>query len=190
MPPPFPTPSEEGVRERDNVYTSPVIILGIDPGLATVGIGVIDAENAQEILNWEACIIQTEPGVKLEERLNIIAQDLNSILKDHQPDLAVVEKIFFATNAKTAIDVAQARGVILQTLAAASIPILEPTPLQLKSAITGDGKADKQQLQEMLARILNIDKAPQPDDASDALGLAIYGTFMSETVESGKWKVT
>ena len=154
-----------------------MITLGIDPGLATVGIGVISSTDDRNIADWEACIIETQPGNPLADRLHTIARDLQSIIEQHQPDLAVVEKIFFATNVQTAIDVAQARGVILQTLAAASIPVIEPTPLQLKSAITGDGKADKRQVQAMLARMLRIDRTPQPDDAADALALAIYGSI-------------
>jgi len=154
-----------------------MIILGIDPGLATVGIGIIEARDQQNIRAVDWCTIRTKPGVPAAQRLCEIAGNLRTIIAEHKPDLAVVEKIFFATNEKTAIDVAQARGVILQTVSAASIPVLEPTPLQLKSAITGDGKADKKQLQDMLARILHLDEAPQPDDAADALGLAVYGAL-------------
>lgn len=152
-------------------------ILGIDPGLATVGLGLIDAPSPQEwhALDW--LTITTEKGLPLAERLREIAADLSTFLDEAQPELAVVEKLFFATNALTAIDVAQARGTILMTLAGRQIPIIEPTPLQLKSAVTGDGKADKQQIQLMLCRMLHLDECPHPDDAADALALAVYGAL-------------
>ena len=147
-------------------------VLGIDPGFATVGIGVIESEPLT-VIDW--CTIETEKGLRLSERLATISDDLSQILKEYRPEIAVIEKIYFETNRKTAIDVAQARGVILLTVEQAGIPILEPTPLELKSAITGDGRADKRQMQDMLERILG--EKCSSDDAADALGLAVYGTL-------------
>ncbi len=156
-----------------------MIVLGIDPGLATVGLGLVDAPSPHTVHVKEWLTITTKPGLALTDRLKEIHTDLTDYLKQTRPDLAVVERLFFATNEKTAIDVAQARGCILLALAEAQIPILEPTPLQLKSAIAGDGKADKRQVQDMIMRMLSLTEVPKPDDAADALGLAVYGAVQS-----------
>jgi crossover junction endodeoxyribonuclease RuvC len=152
-----------------------MIILGIDPGLATVGIGIIEKLIAEKmrVLDW--CTIDTSKALTLPQRLLEISDDLAEILREHKPALAVIEKLYFETNRKTAIDVAQARGVILHTVEEAGIPIIEPTPLELKSAVTGDGHADKKQMIAMMERILG-EKCPS-DDAADALGLAVYGAL-------------
>lgn len=155
-------------------------ILGIDPGLATIGIGIIEATSPSDLTCIEWLTITTPAGLPLPERLLEIAKDLGELLKDIQPDLVVIEKLFFATNAKTAIDVAQARGVIVCTVAEAGIRIVEPTPLQMKLAVTGDGQADKLQVQTMLLHLLKLKEIPKPDDAADALGLAIYGALNRE----------
>lgn len=128
------------------------------------------------VVEW--LTISTAAGGSLDQRLAEIHGDLSDYLSHTKPELAVVEKLFFETNAKTAMDVAHARGVLLLTLAEHGIPLIEPTPLQLKSAITGDGKADKQQVQQMLVRTLNLASVPQPDDAADALALAVYGAVL------------
>lgn len=154
-------------------------IIGIDPGLATIGIGLIEAmsKNDIEVLDWFT--IETQAGEETPNRLTEIAKDLENLLEEHKPELAVVEKIFFAKNEKSAIDVAQARGVILQVLASRSITIIEPTPIQIKSVITGDGRADKKQIQDMLVLTLNLQEAPKPDDAADAIAMALYGAFVN-----------
>lgn len=157
-------------------------IVGIDPGLATIGIGVIEASSPSDLTCIEWLTIATPAGMPLADRLLEIAKDLEALLKDVQPDLAVVEKLFFATNEKTAIDVAQARGVIVCTVAKAAIPILEPTPLQMKLAVTGDGQADKLQVQTMLLHLLKLKEIPKPDDAADGLGLAIYGALETSSL--------
>lgn len=152
-------------------------ILGIDPGLATIGLGLIEAESAHRIRCLEWLIISTPAGESAALRMEEIHRDLKKFLKESRPALAVVERLFFKTNAKTAINVAQARGVILLTLAENQVPVIEPSPLQLKSAITGDGRADKRQMQDMLARMLELTEIPKPDDAADALALAVYGAL-------------
>lgn len=151
--------------------------IGIDPGLATVGIGTLLRKSNGEIVEPDWLTIRTKAGLPLAERVYEIAEDLQSFISTFQPDMAIVEKLFFATNERTAIDVAHARGVILSCLCAKGIPILEPTPLQLKHAITGDGRADKQQVQAMLPKLLPITEIPRPDDAADALALALYGSI-------------
>ncbi|MSR87403.1 crossover junction endodeoxyribonuclease RuvC [Candidatus Peribacteria bacterium] len=152
-------------------------IIGIDPGLARIGIGIVEAENVHRIHPVEWLTIETKAGIATPERLREIHDDLAALVKDIKPDLAVVERLFFETNVKTAMDVAQARGVILLTLGEHGIRTVEPTPLQLKSCITGDGKADKRQMQDMLMRILSLTNMPTPDDAADALALAVYGAL-------------
>ena len=154
-------------------------ILGIDPGFATIGLGLLDAPSPHELHAVEWPVITTKPGLSLPERLEEIHRDLTEYLRTTRPDLAVVERLFFETNVKTAMDVSQARGCILLALAQAGIPLLEPTPLQLKSAITGDGKADKRQVQDMIVRMLSLAEIPKPDDAADALALAVYGAVQS-----------
>lgn len=153
-------------------------ILGIDPGLATVGLGLIETTELQNYTALDWLTIETHASQPLPERLCELQSDLLEYLNEHKPDLVVIEQLYFATNQKTAIDVAQARGVLVATVAQNNLPIIDVTPMQLKSTITGDGGADKQQMQEMLKVLLKLDEVPQPDDAADALGLAVYGSIV------------
>ena len=155
-------------------------ILGIDPGLATVGIGLIERSHASALRLVDFCTIETPKGLPVPVRLQELAADLSTLLEEFRPDLAVVERLYFATNRKTAMDVSAARGVILLTLAGKGIEVLEPTPLQLKCAIAGDGKADKRQMRDMVLRTLHLSKetfAGRSDDVIDALALSLYGAF-------------
>ncbi len=152
-------------------------ILGIDPGLRTIGIGLIDRAKGRDPVAIEWLTIETEPGLPLAIRLKELAEDLKKFIDDAKPDLAVVEKLFFATNKRTAMDVSQARGVVVATLAGSGIEVMEATPLQLKMAIAGDGKADKKQMQSMVKRTLKLAEVPKPADAADALALALFGAF-------------
>ena len=155
-------------------------ILGIDPGLATTGLGLIEADERRQLTVLEWLTISTAAGLPLSDRLEEIRKDLLTYLQEHRPDLAVVERLFFSTNVKTAFDVAQVRGVILLTLAEQGIACLEPNPLTLKSCITGDGRADKRQMQDMLCLILDLKEIPKPDDAADALALAVFGAMQQQ----------
>lgn len=157
-------------------------ILGIDPGLATIGIGILTAESANDLKDPDWLTITTPAGLPLPDRLLEIEKDLSQLLADWKPELVVIEKLFFATNAKTAIDVAQARGVIVCTVAKAGIRIVEATPLQMKLAITGDGQADKLQVQTMLKLLLHLQEIPKPNDAADALALAAYGALQHSRI--------
>lgn len=154
-------------------------ILGIDPGLATIGLGLIESTGNQKVDAIEWLILETQPSSSFSERLDEIATDLQKYLEEAQPELVVIEKLYFSTNEKTALDVAHARGVILATVAAARIPIIEPTPPQLKSCIAGDGNADKKQMQKMVMMLYKLTEVPKPDDAADALALAAYGAFQN-----------
>ncbi|MDD4628392.1 MAG: crossover junction endodeoxyribonuclease RuvC [Candidatus Peribacteraceae bacterium] len=156
-------------------------ILGIDPGVATTGLGLVemDEKRALCVLDW--LTISTKPGPTLAERLCEIRNDLKEYIMKTKPDLAVVERLFFSKNEKTAFDVAHARGVVLLTLSENEIPFLEPNPMTLKSCITGDGRADKRQVQDMLLKILGLKEIPRPDDAADALALAVFGALNRTT---------
>ena len=151
-------------------------ILGIDPGLATIGLGVVETSSAHdiEVVEW---LTITTAGSNRADRLREIHHDLGAFLDECRPELGVVEKLFFAVNVRTWMAVAEARGVILLSLAERMIPIIEPTPLQLKSCITGDGQAEKDRVQDMLVRMLRLKEIPKPDDAADALALAAYGAL-------------
>lgn len=148
-------------------------ILGIDPGTATLGFGVIDVEKSNRVRVVKFGVIKTAPTSATGNRLNEIAQDLREIYETFKPDVCAVEEIFFGKNVSTAIHVAQARGVVLQTLSEAGYPIFEYNPGQIKLALTGDGKADKQQIQKMVTLILGLSSVPHPDDAADALAIAL-----------------
>lgn len=157
-------------------------IIGIDPGLATIGIGLVEAESSHSVQAIDWLTIQTPAGANMADRLKEISDDLTTLLQDSQPDLAVIEKLYFSVNEKTALDVAQARGVILAAVASQGIKILEPTPPELKSCITGDGSANKKQMQHMVQTIFNLEEIPTPDDAADALALAAFGAFQGKQV--------
>ena len=152
-------------------------ILGIDPGLATVGLGLEKVSGSREPTVVEWLTIETKSGSPMSDRLEEISRNLHDYLEETNPDLCVIEKLFFSTNVKTAMQVAQVRGVILLTVGKRQIPVLEPNPLTLKACITGDGHADKRQMQDMLCRILHLDELPKPDDAADALALAVFGAL-------------
>ncbi|HNW09115.1 MAG TPA: crossover junction endodeoxyribonuclease RuvC [bacterium] len=148
------------------------IILGIDPGLADTGYGIISEEKGKITL-LTCGSIKTPARVPLTKRLEIIARELKKIIKDYQPDKAGIEQLFFCNNAKTAIAVGQARGVALLIISQHKIPLFEYTPLQVKQAVTGYGQADKKQIQQMVKLILNLETVPKPDDAADAVAIAI-----------------
>ncbi len=147
-------------------------ILGIDPGTATVGWGVVEQSNG-ELRSIAYGHIATSPKDAPAIRLKEIASDLKKIIQTYSPDEAAVEKLFFFKNQKTIIDVAQARGAILLTLTKEIPTIAEYTPLQIKQALTGYGRAEKNQVQQMVKSVLHLSQIPKPDDVADALAIAI-----------------
>jgi crossover junction endodeoxyribonuclease RuvC len=148
------------------------IILGIDPGIADTGYGVIKTEgNKLVCLNYGS--IKTSSKLELPDRLEILSEELNELIKKHKPDLVSVEELFFCKNVKTALIVGQARGVIVLTAKQNKLPLREFTPLQVKQAVSTYGKAEKLQVQKMVKLILNLKELPKPDDAADALAIAI-----------------
>lgn len=148
-------------------------ILGIDPGTATTGFGVIEFTKRNEKTVLDFGVLTTSKDLNDSDRLVEVFSDLSVLITKYKPDFACVEKLFFSTNQKTVMTVAQSRGVVLLLLAQNHIPVLEFTPLQVKSMICGFGKARKDQVQRMVKQILNLKEIPKPDDASDALALAI-----------------
>lgn len=149
-----------------------MIILGIDPGLATVGYGVIEYENGA-FRTIAAGAIITSAGTDTEFRLETIYNDMCELIETYRPTELSVEELFFNTNQTTAIAVAEARGVILLAAVKKHLNIAEYTPLQVKQSVVGYGRAEKKQVQEMVRIILKLDAMPKPDDAADALALAI-----------------
>ncbi len=148
-------------------------IIGLDPGTATTGYGIIDVDEAGELTAVAYGVIITKPKTKMPQRLQIIQQELQQLLTDYQPDTAGIEELFFGRNVTTAITVGQARGVLLLTLANNNIPIGEYSPPKIKDAVTGYGKADKAQVQLMIRNLLDLEETPRPDDAADGLAVAI-----------------
>lgn len=149
-------------------------ILGVDPGVETVGFGLIEKLRRSAPLRClEYGAIKTPRDKTHAERLVLIADELTSLLHTRKPDFMAVESLFFFKNLKTVMQVSEARGVILFVGARAKIPVSEFTPLQVKTAVTGYGRAEKQQIQRMIKEILKLPAIPKPDDAADALGVAI-----------------
>lgn len=151
-------------------------ILGIDPGTATTGFGVI-IKKGTNLVMLDFGVISTPKSMPMPKRLMVLQQDLNEIINQHKPDIIAVEKLFFASNITTAMTVSQARGVILLSAEQNDTSIAEYTPLQVKMAVTSYGKAEKKQVQEMVKKILKLDSIPRPDDAADALAIAICHSF-------------
>ena len=155
-------------------------IMGIDPGYAIVGYGLLDySGNRFSVVNFGA--ITTSADMPFERRLLAIYDDMRVLLQSYKPDVVSIEKLFFNTNQKTGIDVAQARGVTLLPVIQAGIPFFEYTPLQVKSSITGYGRAEKQQVQELVRTILHLKEVPKPDDTADAVALAITHAYSINT---------
>jgi len=147
-------------------------ILGIDPGYAIVGYGIVDADHGKFTL-IDCGAVTTGADMPFHKRLKTVFEDMSYVIKTYNPDEVSIEKLFFNSNQKTAIDVAQARGVTLLPAINADIPIFEYTPLQVKSSIVGYGRAEKHQVQEMVRNMLRLKDIIKPDDTADAVALAI-----------------
>ena len=155
-------------------------ILGVDPGIARMGWGVIEVESSKLKVESYGCI-ETSPKLKIEERLLQIYGELTSIIKEYKPDVLAVEELFFNTNAKTAFIVGQARGVVLLAAAEKNLAIAIYTPLQVKMALTGYGRAEKNQIGQMVKVLLKLPSIPKPDDTADALAIALTHAFSYKT---------
>lgn len=150
-----------------------MLSLGIDPGTATIGYGLVREHTDGSLQAIAYGVITTPAGVPMWQRLRTIHEELTAVITRYQPDRAAVEELFFAKNVTTAITVAQGRGVILLALAQADLPIAEYKPNQIKQSISGYGAAKKPQMQEMTRMLLGLEEIPRPDDAADALAVAI-----------------
>lgn len=150
-----------------------MLVIGIDPGTAITGYGLIleNEDGSLEAVNYGA--VETSPGLEPHLRLLNLYKALGDILQKHRPQTAAVEKLYFSRNVRTAISVGQGRGVALLALAEVGLPVFEYTPLEVKQAVAGYGGADKNQVQQMVRVLLNLERIPDPDDAADALAVAI-----------------
>ncbi len=154
-------------------------VLGIDPGFGRTGIGVVMVTRGDAVYVAHT-VIETPKEDTFSNRLVSLRDELRRIIKKYKPDVVAVESLFFQTNVKTAMKVGMARGVALLTIAEMRLPLVELTPNQVKNGITGWGGADKKQVQGMVARLLHLSEIPRPDDAADALALAIIGGLMTK----------
>ena len=155
-----------------------MIILGFDPGLATLGYGAIKSERGKnEMLDYG--VVLTPKNENLPVRLAMLEEGIRKVINQFKPDEIAVEELFFCKNVTTAINVAHARGVLLLTAVKECGRMFEYTPLQIKQALTGYGRADKNQIQQMVKTFLRLPKIPKPDDAADALGVALCHAFTS-----------
>jgi crossover junction endodeoxyribonuclease RuvC len=149
-----------------------MLILGIDPGIGRVGWALVESRESGVKSQDYGCL-ETKSGLQVQERLKLIFDFLSKIIKENKPDVVCVEELFFATNSKTASVVGEARGVILLCAVLNNVSVATYTPLQVKLAITGYGRADKNQIQAMVKSMLGLKEIPRPDDAADALAIAL-----------------
>ncbi|MBP1703311.1 MAG: crossover junction endodeoxyribonuclease RuvC [Chloroflexi bacterium] len=158
-----------------------MLVIGIDPGTATTGYGLVREERDGSLAVVDYGVVLTSPDFPMPERLLEMYRRLKEILLLHRPESGAVEKLFFARNSRTAISVGQGRGVAMLALAEAGMPVAEYTPMEVKQAVAGYGGADKTQIQEMVRLLLGMGSIPKPDDAADALAVAICHLHFSRT---------
>jgi crossover junction endodeoxyribonuclease RuvC len=161
-----------------------VIVLGIDPGTAALGYGIIDSTRGRLREVDHGCL-ETSPDLPLPERLLAVHALIDELIELHEPAVVAVERLFFSRNAQTAFAVGQARGVVLLAAAQHGLPVREATPNEVKSAVAGYGAADKEQVQRMVQIVLGMAEPPRPDDAADALAIAVWAAN-SETSQPGR----
>jgi len=157
-----------------------MIILGIDPGFARMGWGVISKTGTKFSLVDYGCL-ETFKGINISDRLEMIFNGISKVINKYNPDLAGIETLFFNTNAKTAVKVGEARGAILVALKKSGVKICDVTPLQVKQSVAGYGRAEKSQVQKMVKTLLNLKEIPRPDDAADALAVALAAGSIGTT---------
>ena len=153
-----------------------MIVLGLDPGFGRTGYGIIEA-TGKDYKSIDFGVIETNPKILFEQRLLELSQDINTLIQKYKPDECSMEELFFGKNITTGMKVAEARGVVTHEITKSNIPIKSYTPLQIKSAVSGYGKADKSQVQKMVTEILGLSHIPSPDDAADALAAALCHCF-------------
>lgn len=169
--------------------TSPLRVLGIDPGLTRCGVGVVDVDRSRRATLVHVGVVRTPLDADLSVRLAAVAAGIRAVIEEHRPDAVAVERVFAQHNVQTVMGTAQASGVALLIAAEAGLPAATHTPSEVKAAVTGYGSADKKQVQSMIARILRLDAPPQPADAADALAIALCHAWrtgpVAPTAEGG-----
>ncbi|MCR3922376.1 MAG: crossover junction endodeoxyribonuclease RuvC [Firmicutes bacterium] len=162
-------------------------ILGIDPGIAITGFGVVQTDGQRSRALDYGCIT-TPSTLPVSQRLLLIFQEMQAIFERHQPDAVAIEKLFFAKNANSAMQVGEARGVLVLAASLAGLEVFEYTPLQVKQAVVGYGKAEKKQVQQMVKIILTLSKIPRPDDAADGLAIALCHAHSGGSRAAINWR--
>jgi crossover junction endodeoxyribonuclease RuvC len=160
-----------------------VIVLGIDPGTAALGYGIVESVAGRVREVDHGCLV-TSPDVSLPDRLLAIHALVDELIASHRPDVMAVERLFFSRNVQTAFAVGQARGAVLVAAARAGVGVREATPSEVKVAVSGDGRADKEQIGRMVQLVLGLEHVPTPDDAADALAVAIWAANVAPGVEA------
>jgi crossover junction endodeoxyribonuclease RuvC len=153
------------------------VVVGFDPGTARLGYGVISSDDQPEALDFG--VLETTPDESMPQRLKQLYDGIVEIMRRYRPDICAIEQLFFSRNVTTALSVGQARGIVMLAAANAGIPVQEYTPAEVKQAVSGYGKADKGQMQEMVRIVLGLDAVPYPDDAADALAVALCHVQMA-----------
>jgi crossover junction endodeoxyribonuclease RuvC len=156
-----------------------MVILGIDPGIGRTGWGVIETQSGKCKAKDFGCF-ETEPNSPMDGRLKLIFAHISRLISEHQPEAMAIEELFFNTNAKTALTVGHARGVIILAAALQNVPVISYTPLQVKIGVTGYGRAEKKQVGDMVKMTLGLTAVPKPDDTADALAIALTHAFSSK----------
>jgi crossover junction endodeoxyribonuclease RuvC len=159
-----------------------MLVIGIDPGTATTGYGFVREDDDGSTVMVTYGVISTDKKMPMPQRLQTIYREVTRLIQEYKPDAAAIEEMFFGKNVTAAITVAQGRGVALMALADAKLPIRQYKPAQVKQTIAGYGNASKEQMQEMIVTLLSLDKTPQPDDAADALAIALT------SLQSSRWE--
>ena len=159
-----------------------MLVIGIDPGTATTGFGLVRENENGNLESVDYGVIETSSKLPISERLTIIYRKLIEIVNLHQPESGAVEKLYFQRNVRTAISVGQGRGVAMLALAESGVDVVEYTPLEIKQAVSGYGRADKNQIQQMVRVLLELKDIPRPDDAADALAVAICHIHSKKTM--------
>jgi crossover junction endodeoxyribonuclease RuvC len=165
-----------GLYASREVYNRTMRILGIDPGIARTGWGVVEVQSSKLGVKSYGCV-ETAQTLQISERLELLFKEITRLLREYKPDILAIEELFFNTNAKTALVVGQARGVVLLAAAQQKVPLAVYTPLQVKMAVTGYGRAEKNQIGQMVKTLLHLPSIPKPDDTADALAIALTHAF-------------
>ncbi len=167
------------MNQLNNSLSRPGVILGIDPGIATTGFAFLSGDrDSPHLIDFG--VITTSPDMDLPERLSVLAQDLQSLIDQYQPQSAFVEEVYFGSNVTSAVAVLQARGVVMRLLFDAGLQTRSFHPSSIKQNVTGHGQADKLQMMSMVQRIFSLDQLPTPDDAADAIAIAYTGLLLED----------